>query len=240
MMDTMLLLLTLGIFTGFFIQTIIGFAGALIALPFLLFVMPLSEAVCYISIFYFISTPIYVYKEWKDINKELVKKLALSSLIGIVAGIIVLTYGKPLILKKALGLFIILFVLNSLRVKKALPVLTKMKHIFGFMGGFFSGLFATGGPLYVMLIQNETNDVKTFRATMFASLGLVTVMRIPILAFGGFLSWNQLYNSLYVLPFFILALFLGKKVYLKLDDVLIKKIILGLLFISGVLLLLNE
>ncbi|MFB0911193.1 MAG: sulfite exporter TauE/SafE family protein [Flavobacterium sp.] len=239
-MDTMLLLLTIGIFTGFFIQTIIGFAGALIALPFLLFVMPLSEAVCYISIFYFISTPIYVYKEWKDINKELVKKLALSSLIGIVAGIIVLTYGKPLILKKALGLFIILFVLNSLRVKKALPVLTKMKHIFGFMGGFFSGLFATGGPLYVMLIQNETNDVKTFRATMFASLGLVTVMRIPILAFGGFLSWNQLYNSLYVLPFFILALFLGKKVYLKLDDVLIKKIILGLLFISGVLLLLNE
>jgi uncharacterized membrane protein YfcA len=239
-MDTMLLLLTIGIFTGFFIQTIIGFAGALIALPFLLFVMPLSEAVCYISIFYFISTPIYVYKEWKDINKELVKKLALSSLIGIVAGIIVLTYGKPLILKKALGLFIILFVLNSLRVKKALPVLTKMKHIFGFMGGFFSGLFATGGPLYVMLIQNETNDVKTFRATMFASLGLVTVMRIPILAFGGFLSWNQLYNSLYVLPFFILALFLGKKVYLKLDDVLIKKIILGLLFISGVLLLLND
>jgi uncharacterized membrane protein YfcA len=239
-MDTMLLLLTIGIFTGFFIQTIIGFAGALIALPFLLFVMPLSEAVCYISIFYFISTPIYVYKEWKDINKELVKKLALSSLIGIVAGIIVLTYGKPLILKKALGLFIILFVLNSLRVKKALPVLTKMKHIFGFMGGFFSGLFATGGPLYVMLIQNETNDVKTFRATMFASLGLVTVMRIPILAFGGFLSWNQLYNSLYVLPFFIIALFLGKKVYLKLDDVLIKKIILGLLFISGVLLLLNE
>jgi uncharacterized membrane protein YfcA len=240
MMDTMLLLLTIGIFTGFFIQTIIGFAGALIALPFLLFVMPLSEAVCYISIFYFISTPIYVYKEWKDINKELVKKLALSSLIGIFAGIIVLTYGKPLILKKALGLFIILFVLNSLRVKKALPVLTKMKHIFGFMGGFFSGLFATGGPLYVMLIQNETNDVKTFRATMFASLGLVTVMRIPILAFGGFLSWNQLYNSMYVLPFFILALFLGKKVYLKLDDVLIKKIILGLLFISGVLLLLNE
>jgi uncharacterized membrane protein YfcA len=239
-MDTMLLLLTIGIFTGFFIQTIIGFAGALIALPFLLFVMPLSEAVCYISIFYFISTPIYVYKEWEHIDKELVKKLALSSFIGVVVGIIVLTYGKPLILKKTLGIFIILFVLNSLKGKKELPLITKMKHLFGFMGGFFSGLFATGGPIYVMIIQNETNDIKTFRATMFASLGLVTVMRIPILAFGGFLSWNQIYNSLYVLPFFILALFLGKKVYLKLDDVLIKKIILGLLFISGVLLLINE
>jgi uncharacterized membrane protein YfcA len=53
-----------------------------------------------------------------------------------------------------------------------------MKHLFGFMGGFFSGLFATGGPIYVIIIQNEANDIKTFRATMFASLGLVTVMRI--------------------------------------------------------------
>jgi uncharacterized membrane protein YfcA len=65
---------------------------------------------------------------------KLVKKLALSSFIGVVAGIVVLTYGKPLILKKALGIFIILFVLNSLR-NKTLPV-TKMKHLFGFMGGF--------------------------------------------------------------------------------------------------------
>jgi uncharacterized membrane protein YeaQ/YmgE (transglycosylase-associated protein family) len=70
-MDTMLLLLQSGFFTGFFIQTIIGFAGALIA-TFFTFVMPLSEAVCYISIFYFISTPIYVYKEW-DILIKLVK-----------------------------------------------------------------------------------------------------------------------------------------------------------------------
>jgi uncharacterized membrane protein YfcA len=41
----------------------------------------------------------------EHINKELVKKLALSSFIGVVAGIVVLTYGKP-ILKKALGIFI--------------------------------------------------------------------------------------------------------------------------------------
>jgi hypothetical protein len=61
---------------------------------------------------------------------------------------------------------------------------------------------------------------------MFASLGLVTVMRIPILAFGAFVMEPTL-------QFFMCCLIFGKKVYLKLDDVLIKKIILGLLFISG-------
>jgi hypothetical protein len=36
---------------------------------------------------------------------------------------------------------------------------------------------------------------------MFASLGLVTVMRIPILAFGGFCHGAN-FTILYVLPFF--------------------------------------
>jgi len=235
-MNTTLLVLTIGIFAGFFIQTIIGFGGALIALPFLLLVMPLSEAVSYISIFYLISAPIYVYREWEHIDKSLLKKIAISSFFGVLVGIVVLVYGKPLILKKALGIFIMLFVLNSLRVKKKSMLFKKTKHFLGFLGGFFSGVFSTGGPLYVMIVQDETTDVKTFRATMFGTLGLVTLMRIPVLVVGGVMTMSQIYNSLYVLPFFVLALFLGKKVYLKLNDALVKKIILALLFVSGLIL----
>jgi uncharacterized membrane protein YfcA len=239
-MNTMLIVLTIGIFFGFFIQSIIGFAGGLVALPFLLCVMPLSEAVSYISIFYLISTPIYLVKEWQDVDKQLLKNLAVSSFFGVLAGIIVLKFGKPLILKKALGIFILLFVVNSLRVKKDIPSSPKLKPFFGFLGGFFSGVFSTGGPLYVMIVQKETTNIKTFRATMFGTLGLVTVMRIPVLIIGGVMTMKEVYNSMYVLPFFILALFLGKKVYLKLDDILIKKIILVLLFVSGIMLLLNN
>jgi len=239
-MNTMLIVLIIGIFAGFFIQSVIGFAGGLVALPFLLCVMPLSEAVSYISIFYLLSTPIYLIKEWPDVDKKLLKNLAISSFFGVVAGIIVLKYGRPLILKKALGVFIILFVLNSLRTRANVPANPKLKPLFGFLGGFFSGVFSTGGPLYVMIVQKETSNIKTFRATMFGTLGLVTVMRIPVLIAGGVMTMNEIYNSLYVLPFFILALFLGKKVYLKLDDILIKKIILALLFVSGCILIINK
>jgi uncharacterized membrane protein YfcA len=239
-MDMMLLLLTIGIFTGFFVQTITGFAGALIALPFLLFVMPLPDAIGYLSIFYFISTPIHVYKEWNYIDKILLKQLALSSFFGLLIGIVVLAYGQPIILKKALGIFIILFVLNSLKAKKEIQLISKMKYFFGFLGGFFSGVFSTGGPLYLVIVKNETSDVKTLRATMFGVLGLITLMRIPVLAFEGILTVNQLYNSLYVLPFFVLALVLGKKVYLKLNEIFLKRIMLGLLFLSGIMLLIKN
>lgn len=235
-MSTLLLLLIIGIFFGFFIQTIIGFAGSLIALPFLLFVMPLPTAIAYLSIFYLVSTPYYIFKEWDNIDKVLLKKLAISSSIGVIIGIILLIYGKPIVLKKALGVFIMLFVLNDLRPKVKIKVSTRMEYIFGFLGGFFSGVFSTGGPLYVMVVKNTTPNVKTFRATMFGVLGLVTLIRIPVLAVGGILTFTQLYNSIFVLPFFILAIYLGKKVYLLLNEILLKKIILGLLFISGIIL----
>ncbi|MBG6111351.1 putative membrane protein YfcA [Flavobacterium sp. CG_23.5] len=236
-MDMMLVLLIIGIFSGFFIQTISGFAGALVALPFLLFVMPIAEAVTYISIFYFLSTPIYFYKEWKNMDKDLLKKLAITSFIGILIGSVVLLYGQPQILKKALGLFIVLFVLNSLINKNEKQLGFKMKSLFGILGGFFSGVFSTGGPLYVMVIKNETADIKTFRATMFGILGLVSVMRISVLVFEGVLTTTELYNSMYVLPFFIVALVLGKIVYSKLNEEFLKKFILALLFVSGAVLL---
>jgi hypothetical protein len=65
---------------------------------FFTFVMPLSEQYV-ISLFFILSPPIYVYKEW-DILIKISQKLALSSFIGVVAGIVVLTYGKPLISRR--------------------------------------------------------------------------------------------------------------------------------------------
>ena len=239
-MDMMLLLLIIGIFLGFFIQTISGFAGALVALPFLLCVMPLTQAVCYISIFYSIASPIYFYKEWKNMHKVLLKKLAVTSLIGILIGSIVLIYGQPTILKKALGVFIVLFVLNNILNKNNWKFGVKLEFILGLFGGFFSGVFSTGGPLYAVIIKNETSDIGVFRATMFGILGLVSMMRISVLVFEGVLTTTELQNSLYVFPFFILALILGKIVYSKLNERFMKKLILGLLMLSGIVLLIKN
>ncbi|MDY8135881.1 sulfite exporter TauE/SafE family protein [Aquimarina sp. 2201CG5-10] len=236
-MDTLLIILAFGIFLGFYVQTVIGFAGALISLPILLTGMSLPDSIAYISIFYFIASPFLIYKEWKHVDKKIILKLTLSSLIGVVIGIIILVFGKPVILKKALGIFILCYVLYSLWNTKKFNLLSKMEHLFGFLGGFFSGVFSTGGPLYVIIVKDVTPDIRTFRATMFGVLGLVTFIRMPVLAIGGVLNLDQLYNSLYVLPFFILALFLGKKTYHLLNETILKKAVLGLLFISGLVLL---
>ena len=237
---TTLLIIIIGIFLGFFIQTIVGFGGTLVSLPILLIVLEIPDAIAYISLFYFISSTVLISKEWVHIQKKIIIKLAFMSIIGVGVGILILIYAKPIFLKRSLGVFIIAYVLYSQYANKEIQVSSKLEYFLGFLGGLFSGLFSTGGPLYVIVVKKATPNIKIFRATMFGVLGLITLIRIPMLLVGGVIKTSHLYTSLFILPFFFLALILGKKMYQKLNETRIKKIISIMLLCSGTLLLIKS
>lgn len=233
-----LLLLGIAIFIGFFVQTVVGFAGSLVALPILLLGLKLPDAIAFISIFYLFSSTFLVYKEWKNIDKNVISKLTLASVIGVVLGIGVLTFGKPAVLQKSLGVFILLYVGYVVIGKTQFNLGNKTSIFFGVLGGFFSGVFSTGGPLYVIAVKNTVEEVKIFRATMIGVLALVTAVRIPSLAIGGVLNAGHVKMSLIILPVFLLAQFLGGRLFLKINEELFKKVLLVLLCLSGVALVL--
>ncbi|MDT0689609.1 sulfite exporter TauE/SafE family protein [Salegentibacter sp. F188] len=230
----LLILLGTAIFCGFFVQTVVGFAGSLIALPILLIGLRLPDAIAYISIFYLFSSISLVYKEWKYIDKNVIKKLSITSIIGIIIGITVLTFSQPILLKKALGVFILLYVAYVGVGKIDIKLGSKGTVLFGVLGGFFAGVFSTGGPLYVIAVKNTVEDVKIFRATMIGVLALVTTVRLPTLAVGGLLNGGHLKMSLIIFPVFILAQFLGGYFFRKIDELFFKKVLLGLLCFSGI------
>lgn len=233
MYSELLILLGTAIFCGFFVQTVVGFAGSLIALPILLIGLKLPDAIAYISIFYFFSSASLVYKEWKNIDRAVIMRLGWASAIGVIIGIAVLTYSKPIILKKALGVFILLYVVYMIFGKTNLKLDKKGSTIFGILGGFFAGVFSTGGPLYVIAVKNAVEEARIFRATMIGVLAVVTAVRIPSLAIGGVLNAIHIKTSLLILPIFFLAQFLGGHLFLKINEQLFKKVLLGLLCLSG-------
>ncbi len=237
---SILLVVGLGILLGFFFQTVTGFAGALIALPILLLVLGLHDAIAYISIFYFYSSVYFIAQERKNIDRRIILKLSIATILGVGLGIWVLTHGKPIFLKKALGIFILLYVIYTMYAKDKVFHKPKLEFLFGLAGGFFSGLFSTGGPLYVIVVKNSAVSMKTFRATMFGVLGLITAVRIPTLYKAGILNMEQVRYSFYIMPFFILAIYLGKKAYAKLNETVLKNGVLALLFLSGVMLVLKS
>lgn len=236
-MDATLIITALGIFLGFFIHTMIGFAGALIALPILLTVMNLPDAIATISIFYLLSSLYLVYKEWYNIDKSILQRLLLISILGIGIGVYVLTFSKPVFLKKFLGIFVFVYVIHSYFKKTKNVKNPKLTLPLGLLGGFFSGLFSTGGPLYVMSVRSSASNIKTFRATMIGVLGMISVIRVPILTISGVLTKAHIIHSIVIIPFFILAQFLGKKAYGKLSETMFRNILLLLLTLSSIVLI---
>lgn len=228
-----LMILGIAIFLGFFVQTLVGFAGSLVALPILLIGLKLPDAIAYISIFYFFSSAFLVSKEWRNIDKNVIMKLTIASVIGVILGIIVLAYSKPVILQKALGVFILLYVAYALIGSKEVRIGKKTNLVFGVLGGFFSGVFSTGGPLYVISVKNSVEKVQAFRATMIGVLALVTIVRVPALSISGVLQAEHLKMSLFIFPVFLFAQFLGKKLFVKINETLFRKVLLLLLCLSG-------
>lgn len=228
-----LIILGIAIFCGFFVQTMVGFAGSIIALPILLIGLKLPDAIAYVSIFYLFSCSFLVFKEWKNIDKSVIWKLSLASAVGVILGIVVLTYSKPVVLKKGLGIFILLYVAYVVLGKAQLKLGHKTSVMFGMLGGFFAGVFSTGGPLYVIAVKNTVEEAKIFRATMIGVLALVTVVRVPSLVLGGVLNSGHVKMSLIIFPIFLLAQFLGRRLFLKINEELFKKILLILLALSG-------
>lgn len=230
---TFLFCLATGIFAGFYVQTVVGFAGTLVSLPILLLGMSLPDAIAYVSIFYFFSSASLIFKEWKNLDKQVILKIAIATIIGIVIGVVVLRYSQPLALKRALGVFILLYVLYVATGRRKLKLNAIGTTGFGAMAGFFSGLFSTGGPLYVICVENSTSSIKVFRATMIGIFGLVTLVRVPALAVSGILNFSHLKISLLILPVFLLAQFMGKLTFKHINEGLFKKSLLCLLCISA-------
>lgn len=233
------IIVSIAIFFGFFVQTVVGFAGSLIALPILLLSVALPDAIAYISIFYIFSSIFLINKEWNNIDFSILSRLAIPTIIGVVIGILVLAFTNPILLKKGLGIFIIVYVMYVSLIKGQFEVGRKIVALLGILGGFFSGVFSTGGPLYVISVKTMAIDVKTFRATMIGIMGLITLVRIPMLSLSGILTLAHWKIALIIFPVFLLAQYIGRLVYTKINEFYFKKVLLVLLLFSGIVLIIN-
>lgn len=230
-------MVTVGICLGYFLQSVIGFGASLIAIPLLITVVSLQQAVVLVTLFAITLSISSVFSCYKQADKLLVLRIALFALPGAILGIELLKVGNPIWLKKILGFFIVAYVIYKVLVNKIVTRPIVVVYILSFLGGIFSGLLAAGGPTYVIAINSCIKDIRKFRATMLLLIGVVGSSRIPILWYNGILQSAYFITYFKVLPFFLLAIFLGNLLHHKIDDKWLVKAVLSVLCISGIFLI---
>ena len=112
---------------------------------------------------------------------------------------------------------------------------------FGFLGGTFTALFATGGPIYVSYLGLRINDPKALRATMAFAIFMLTFLRLTLMLVTGLiLSWPVLGLAVCLMPATFLGIWLGTHVHTKLSNAGMRVSYGSILIFAGATLLLRQ
>ena len=227
------------LFLGFLIQTVSGFAGGLVALPILLFVLPIAESVALISIFTLTFSVIQICRQWRDIDRQIYLDLGLMTVLGVCIGSLLLSFGSSKALKKALGIFVILYLLQRKLKSQTLNITKPKAAALGLIGGFFAGLFSSGAPPFVIYVMNQYKDPQSIRANIIGILAITNFTRPLVLVSTGVLSLSILKWALWGLPAFVIALMLGEKAFQSMDKKVFINLVTAFLILSSLMLCLK-
>jgi uncharacterized membrane protein YfcA len=175
--------------------------------------------------------------------KEL-KWLFPFTLIGIVVGGLLLLQAPSAPLLITLGVFA---AINGARVlwqrnRELHKVINRWWAApFGFFGGIFTALFATGGAIYASYLGLRIADPKTVRATMAFAILILTVLRLCLMvATGLLLSWPVLGLAICLIPTTFLGIWAGTHVHTKLSNAAMRVAYGSILLFSGTTLLVRQ
>jgi hypothetical protein len=234
-------LLSVGIIVlAFLIRGVAGFGSGLVAIPLLALMFPLSIVVPVVGLLDYLAASGHGFKHRKSISWRCIFPLLPFTLAGIVVALYLFRTVDADMLRKALGLFLLLFagytLLNRAQGMQgsrywAIPG--------GFFGGFISALFGTGGPFYVIYLRLMNLDKQVFRATAAAIFLIDGSSRIIGYFVSGFYSLQVIMFVVLAIPVMLLGLYIGEHIHTSLSQRDFQRGISLILIGSGLALLLQ-
>lgn len=161
-----LLIIFLIIFLTNIVQTITGFAGSMLAMPFLLLIMSMSDAKILIVIVGVFWSLWMLVQNFKKVNWKFVWILSLIMSVGIIIGVLLLKIVPTKIVLLIMGLVIITSAIKNL-IGKNIDTNNKiLDFIFGIFSGIMQGMVLMGGPFLVLVANSYLKDREEYRTTL--------------------------------------------------------------------------
>ena len=234
-----LFVLAIVFFVAGIIPELTGFGVATVSMALLPFALPFEIVLPLVTIMSVITTGIVTIQSKTDGTLKRIFPLVLGSAMGVYLGMYFLSNLDINKLMKAFGLFLILYSIYGLAMKKEIIHFEKkIAVIVGFAAGFFSAAFNIHGPLVGMYESSDYHLTKRQVLNTISSYIFFT----GIFTFIGHLYANRVtpvvvQYSLFSLPFLIIGLYVGTKLFGRLKVKIIKHLVYILALIIGVILL---
>jgi uncharacterized membrane protein YfcA len=235
-------LLVVGALAGGFVSGLAGFGTALMALGIWLYVLPPSAAVPLVLICSVVAQTATLPSMWKSFDLTLVWPFLIGGLLGVPLGTMLVAHADPNVFKLTVGILLLVFpVALYFSAPMSFEFGGKIADaIIGFIGGILGGLAGLSGPPPILWAsvrgwgKDERRGVfQTFNWTvLFAALCLQ--------AASGLVAREVIWLAVLAFPATVLGSWIGAKLYHALSDRNFRDIVLGMLFVSGAILVWNS
>ena len=233
-------LLLFGAFLAGLVQGATGFGSGIVLNAFWLHILEPSAAISLniVSCLFVSALPIYKLRKTLDFSK--LKSFVFFGVIGIPTGLLILTMTDPSIFKTTVGFILVIFSIWKFKSKdilinfKSNPALDKL---IGFISGILGGFAALGGILPTIWVNLQRLPKNTQRGTYEPFIFITSIAAVISFYFAGFLTLDIFYNFLKAFPALMLGSWIGIKIYALINEAFFRHIILGLIFLAGLVLL---
>ena len=233
------LVLVVVVFGASILQAATGFGFAIIAIPFLLLLFETHDAIQLNIILCFLISLIMIYKIRKEINPAILKRLIKGSILGILPGLMLFIFLDVRPLKLLVSILLL-----SITILLVAKIYFRQSNKKEFVVGVFSGLLTTSiglpGPPLMIYFAGAKLDKATIRGTTLAYFVFVSFISLLLQFISYSISTDVWLATLWSLPFLLLGVFIGQRLYARLNQQVVHRIIYILLFLTGMYLLLTN
>jgi uncharacterized membrane protein YfcA len=235
-----LVIFLIATFAGALVAGLSGFAFGLVAASIWLYVLTPLQSATLIVAFGLIVQGYSVWKLRRGLDWRKLWPFVLGAAVGVPVGVTVLTWANPNHVRVGVGAFLVLYSLYAFFRPALKPVTgggAAADASVGFLNGVLGGMTGLAGILVTIWcgLRGWPKDVQR---TVFQPVAVaIFVMSAVWLGAKGTVTTETIKLFVIGLPFLIAGTWLGLKLFGRLDEASFRKVVLVLLFASGVVLI---
>lgn len=231
------LLFQIVLFLANIMQTITGFAGTLLAMPFSIRLVGVEEAKVVLNIFTMLACLVITVQNRRYINHRSLAQMVCGMAVGMAAGVWLFERIPLTILLQLYAVLVIAVAVKKMFWKKQIA-LPKAAMVFVLAAaGIIHGMFLSGGALLVIYAVSVLKDKNEFRATVAPVWVILNACLMVSHYRAGYYTAQCLRAvGMSIVPL-ILSVIVGNMLYKRINQEQFLKITYVLLLISGASLL---
>lgn len=221
-----------------FLEGITGFGCTVLALPFCVMLVGVKTAVPVLTVLSLILSSYIVIIDHKNIVWKAYLKIISFVGLGLPIGMLLFSFLPEAVLKKILGVFMILVAARGIyfafnEQAKVKEIGNRMLNFILFLGGIIHGAFSAGGPFVIIYATQALKNKGNFRATLstlWVTLNSIIIIKIALSgAFTPvvmkFFGWS--------VPFLLVGMLLGNWAHKRIEDRFFIRVVFMVLLVAG-------